>query len=214
VEFVLLGPVEVRSGGVAVSPGGVRQRALLALLLLHVGEVVSRDRLIDELWGDTSPDSAGHRLEVLVSRLRKTVGLGEVLVARPGGYALEVDPDSVDAPRFGRLVAEGRRAYADGKPAEAAAVLGEALGLWRGAALGELAYLSFARLEAERLEELRLAAITARASLIHDRRRGADRRQAGARRTRTGDRRAAAASRPTPDPGANRGTVDARSVPV
>jgi predicted ATPase/DNA-binding SARP family transcriptional activator len=162
VEFCLLGPLEVRDRGLSLPLGGVRQRALLALLLLRANEVVSRDRLIDELWGEESPPTAGHRLEVLVSRLRKTVRLGEMLVTRAGGYGLEVDPENVDARRFEALLDRGRVANRAGRPGRAAGLLAEGLGLWRGEALGDLAYLPFARAEAERLEELRLAAIEER----------------------------------------------------
>jgi predicted ATPase/DNA-binding SARP family transcriptional activator len=162
VEFFLLGPLEVRDRGSPLPLGAGRQRALLALLLLRANDVVTRDRLIDDLWGESSPDTAGHRLEVLVSRLRKTVGLGEMLVTRAGGYRLEIDPDSVDARRFETLLEEGRRANLAGRPERAAGLLAEGLGLWRGEALGDLAYLPFARVEAERLEELRLAAIEER----------------------------------------------------
>jgi predicted ATPase/DNA-binding SARP family transcriptional activator len=162
VEFCLLGPLEVRDRGSLLPLGGVRQRALLVLLLLRVNEVVSRDRLIDELWREESAQNGGHRLEVLVSRLRKTVGLGELLVTRPGGYGLKVDPGSVDARRFEALLERGRLANRAGRPERAAVLLAEGLGLWRGEALGDLAYLPFARVEAERLEELRLAAVEER----------------------------------------------------
>jgi DNA-binding SARP family transcriptional activator len=84
--------------------------------LLRANEVVSRDRLIDELWAEGLPPNAGHRLEVLVSRLRKTVGLREMLVTRGSGYALEVDPDSVDARRFEALLGRGRVANRAGRP--------------------------------------------------------------------------------------------------
>jgi predicted ATPase/DNA-binding SARP family transcriptional activator len=162
VEFCLLGPLEVRDRGLLLPLGGVRQRALLTLLLLRANEVVSRDRLIDDLWGEGSPANAGHRLEVLVSRLRKAIGLGEMLVTRAGGYGLEVDPDSIDAHRFEALLDRGRLANRAGRPERAAGLLAQGLGLWRGEALGDLAYLRFARVEAERLEELRMAAIEER----------------------------------------------------
>jgi predicted ATPase/DNA-binding SARP family transcriptional activator len=162
VEFCLLGPLELRDRGSPLPLGGVRQRALLALLLLRANEVVSRDQLIDELWAEESPPNAGHRLEMLVSRLRKAAGLEEMLVTGSGGYALSVDPESVDAHWFEDLVDRGRRANLAGRPEQAAVLLAEGLALWRGDALGDLAYLPFARVEAERLEELRLAAIEER----------------------------------------------------
>ncbi len=165
VEFSFLGPVEVRNHGSAVPLGGAKQRALLALLLLHANEVVSRDRLIDELWGETWTPSAGHRLETQISRLRKTLELNGQLVSGRGGYALEVDPMLIDAHRFERLLEKGRSEAAGGHAGEAARTLGEALALWRGGALADLAYEPFARSEIERLEELRVAAIEERVDL-------------------------------------------------
>jgi len=162
LEFKLLGPLEVRNRGTVLALGGPKQRALLALLLLHVNEVVSRDRLIDGLWGESSPPSAGHRLETQISRLRKTLVLDGRLATRLGGYVLEVDPMRIDAYRFERLLEEGRRQGAAGRASAAADTLREALSLWRGGALADLAYEPFARLEIERLEELRLAAIEER----------------------------------------------------
>ena len=165
VEFRLLGPVEVRIGGSVVPFSGAKQRALLALLLLHANEVVPRDRLIDELWGEVSTPNAGHRLETHISRLRKTLELNGQLVSGGGGYALEVDPMLIDAHRFERLLEEGRREAAAGQTAEAVRTLREALSLWRGGALADLAYEPFARSEVERLEELRVAAIEERVDL-------------------------------------------------
>jgi DNA-binding SARP family transcriptional activator/ABC-type transport system substrate-binding protein/streptogramin lyase len=130
----------------------------LAVLLLHANEIVSRDRLIEALWPDRAPGTAGHSLDVQVSRLRKTFASEEILLTRGGGYILEVDSDAIDAVRFERLLEEGRRANADGEPKIALEVLETAAGLWRGEALGDLAYEEFARTEAERLEELRLVA--------------------------------------------------------
>ena len=158
MEFRLLGPVDALRDGRPVALGGAKPRALLALLLLHANELVSRDRLIDALWGDRPPGTAGHSLDVQASRLRKAFEPDELLVTRTGGYVLEVEPEQIDARRFERLLEEGRRANAAGDPSAALAALEAALGLWRGDALGDLAYEEFARAEADRLDELRLVA--------------------------------------------------------
>jgi DNA-binding SARP family transcriptional activator len=129
---------------------------------LHANEVVSSDRLIDELWGDSPPDSAANMLQGYVSHLRKTLepssgrGQNELIVSRPPGYVLKVRPDHVDAARFERLASEGRRLLDDGEVAAAAERLRAALALWRGQALADLAYEPFARASVERFEELRL----------------------------------------------------------
>jgi len=165
MQFRLLGPVEVEEQGRLLPLGSAKQRALLAILLLHANEVVSRDRLIDELWGERPPASALHSLEVYVSRLRKTLqsdGGERFLVTRPGGYLLRLEPEQLDLERFERLVEDGRRALAADEWERAAERLGEALALWRGPALGDLAYEPFARAEVERLEEQRLAALEER----------------------------------------------------
>jgi DNA-binding SARP family transcriptional activator len=162
LEFKLLGPLEVRNGDSVLALGGAKQRALLAVLLLHANEVLSRDRLIDELWGETASPSAGHRLEGQISRLRKSLDLNGGLATKHGGYALEVDPMRIDSYRFERLLEEGRGQAAAGMTAAASDTLRQALSLWRGDALADLAYDSFARSEIERLEELRVAAIEER----------------------------------------------------
>jgi DNA-binding SARP family transcriptional activator/ABC-type transport system substrate-binding protein/streptogramin lyase len=162
MEFRLLGPLEVRKDDRVLPVGGAKQRALLAIFLLHANELVSRDRLIDELWGERPPGTADHSLDHQVSRLRKTLGLAELLVTRWGGYVLQIDPEQIDVRRFERLLEQGRSGNAAGKPAEAAEALREALALWRGGALADLAYEPFARGEIDRLEELRLAAIEER----------------------------------------------------
>jgi DNA-binding SARP family transcriptional activator/ABC-type transport system substrate-binding protein/streptogramin lyase len=162
MEFRLLGSLEVREGERVVHVGGAKQRALLAILLVHANEVVSRDRLIEELWGDRQPGSAGPSLDHQVSRLRKALEPAEILVTRSGGYVLEVDPEQIDTHRFERLLEESRRANAAGEPDKAASSLRKALALWRGDALADLAYESFARAEIERLEELRLTALEER----------------------------------------------------
>ena len=108
MEFRILGPLEVAAAGRPVQLTGARERALLAILLIHAGEVVSADRLIDELWGEDLPGNPSNALQVVVSRVRRALD-GELLVTRKPGYVLQVDVDSVDARRFGRLVAEAER---------------------------------------------------------------------------------------------------------
>lgn len=166
MEFRLLGSIEVVDAGRVVELQGLKQRALLAVLLLHANELVSRDLLIDHLWGERPPTTAAHSLDVYVSRVRKALrgdnGGQDVLVTRAGGYLLRLGPDDLDARRFERLVEEGRRALADGDAGEAADLLRGALALWRGRPLAELAFEPFARDEVERLEELRLVALEER----------------------------------------------------
>ncbi len=153
MEFRILGPIEARKDGLAVSPGGPKLRALLALLLVNANELVSHARLIDGLWGESPPESAAKALQVYVSQLRRELGR-ERIRTRPGGYELVVDPDALDLLRFERLVAEARVS----EPAAASQKLGEALALWRGAALADVAEAAFAAVEIGRLEELRLTA--------------------------------------------------------
>ena len=102
MEFRILGPVEARSEGRALPLGGPQQRAVLAILLLHANEVVSTDRLIDELWGEEPPASAKAVLQGYVSHLRKEVGAA--LVTRAPGYALELEREQLDLHRFERLL--------------------------------------------------------------------------------------------------------------
>jgi predicted ATPase/DNA-binding SARP family transcriptional activator len=153
MQFRILGPLEVAEGDSLVSLAEA-QRSLLALLLLSANEVVSADRLIDELWGEELPESGRAALQVRVSQLRKALGGQGRIVTRAPGYVLRVDRDELDLYRFERLVSE-----ADGaEPAEAAAKLREALGLWRGAPLDDLSHASFAQPAIRQLEEMRLAA--------------------------------------------------------
>jgi DNA-binding SARP family transcriptional activator len=158
MEFRILGPLEVWHRGGEVSLGGQRPRALLAVLLLHPNEVVPADRLIDELWGEESPQSASAALRVIVSRLRKTLP-ENVLTTRSPGYVLRVERDELDLHRFERLVDEGRSLRERGLAAEASERLRDALALWRGPALADFAYESFAQAAIARLEEIRLAAV-------------------------------------------------------
>jgi len=166
VEFRLLGTVEVTAGGRVIEIGSAKQRTLLASLLVRLNRVVATDVLVDDLWGDAPPASVGSTLQSLISRLRRTLegaapagDAGARLRGRDGGYVLEATADRVDAVRFDRLLAEGRQALAGGDADGAVARLTRALALWRGAAFGELADRPFARLEAERLEEARLAGV-------------------------------------------------------
>jgi predicted ATPase/DNA-binding SARP family transcriptional activator len=164
VQFRILGPVEVRDEKGVLPLGKGKQRALLALLLLHANEVVSSDRLIDELWGERPPESAANALQVYVSGLRKVLepkraaGEAEVLVTKAPGYLLKLEPESLDALCFERLARQGRSALAEGQLEEAAAALREALSLWRGDALVDFAFERFAQNEILRLDELRLSA--------------------------------------------------------
>jgi predicted ATPase/DNA-binding SARP family transcriptional activator len=157
MEYRILGPLEVRAGDVQVELRGVRQRELLAVLLLHPNEIVSSDRLIDELWQGDPPPTAAKIVQNSVSQLRRLLE-PELLVTRSPGYLLRVEPGDLDADRFERTVEQARADLAAGDAAKAAEQLREALALWRGPALVDFTDAPFARVEAARLEELRLAA--------------------------------------------------------
>jgi predicted ATPase/DNA-binding SARP family transcriptional activator len=166
MRFGILGPLEVRNGEAPVRVPGAKERALLVDLLVNAGQVVSADRLVEDLWGEDPPGNPANTLQGRVSALRRALGPAgsRWLVTSPPGYRLEADPGSVDAARFERLVAEAEVAAA-AAPARAAGLLEEALGLWRGPALAEFADQPWAQAEAARLEELRLAATEALAEL-------------------------------------------------
>ena len=164
-QFRVLGPLEVWLDGSVVGIGGVRQRALLAMLLLNANRVVSRDRLIDELLPNTPADRADQNLRVHISRLRASLsanGGGPRLAARAPGYLLTVNPGELDLQVFEELLAQGRRASAERDFELAARLLREAEGLWRGRPLADLEFEPFARIEVERLEELRLETLEER----------------------------------------------------
>src|SRR3954449_438651 len=139
LQFGILGPLEVRVDGRAVALGGVKQRAVLAVLALHANQPVSAERVAVALWGEDTPPGAVKTVQVYVARLRKALGDPEVLLTTAGGYCLRVRPGELDAERFERSVADGRRALAAGRGEDAAAELREALALWRGPPLAELA---------------------------------------------------------------------------
>src|SRR4051812_45889579 len=166
IRFSVLGPLAVTADGRPVTLGGSKQRALLALLVLHVNETLSTDRLVDELWGDRPPATATKTVRVHVSRLRRSLAVGDgaasgVVVTRKLGYELCVDAERVDATRFEELFAEGVRGLADSVPQRAEVALEQALSLWRGAPLSDLAHEPFALAHIGRLENLRLAALEA-----------------------------------------------------
>jgi DNA-binding SARP family transcriptional activator len=154
----LLGPVQATRAGGEVALGGPKQRAVLALLLLDAGRVVPADRLVEEVWRGSAPPGAAKTLRSYVSRLRTLLGPDAELVARGGGYAVTIPSDQVDASRFERLVAAGQRALGLGEAAAAAGHFREALALWRGRALADVAEVQALALEGARLEELRLVA--------------------------------------------------------
>ena len=157
IEFGILGPLEVVGNDGPLALGGQKQRALLGVLLVHAGEVVATDRLVTELWGERPPRTATTSLQNFVSQLRKLLGPA-VLETKPPGYVLRVDPERFDLARFEGLVSQARRA----PPEERSRLLRDALSLWRGPPLADLAFEAFAQNEIRRLEELRLDALEAR----------------------------------------------------
>jgi DNA-binding SARP family transcriptional activator len=145
--------------------GGPQVRGVLARLLVDVGRTVSVAALVDELWGERAPGDAHRTVRTYVSRLRRAMagpprgGCGEVVVTRPPGYQLAMDPEAVDAVRFEGLAAQGRQALAERRPGPAHELLTAALALWRGSALAEVEGLSVVGCEAVRLEGLRLTVV-------------------------------------------------------
>jgi DNA-binding SARP family transcriptional activator/tetratricopeptide (TPR) repeat protein len=163
MEFRILGPLEVVEGDRLISLGGRKPRALLAVLILRRPQIVAVDELVEALWGGEAPKTADHSVQVYVSELRKALGGssdGSATVAhRDPGYALDVPDTAIDLHRFDGLRARGRTALDENDAERASALLAEALGVWRGAALADFTYDDFARGEIDRLEELRLATI-------------------------------------------------------
>ena len=157
LEYGILGPLEVSDKGDLLPLGGAKQRALLVVLLLHRGEVVQSERLIDELWGDRPTPTAAKSVQVHVSQLRKVLGDGR-LVTHGHGYRLDLARDALDVDRFERLLADGRSHLGAGQPERARTSIREGLELWRGPPLEEFAYEPFAQAEIARLRELRLSA--------------------------------------------------------
>src|SRR2546421_8825282 len=161
LQFGLLGPLLVSSDSEPTAIRRQKSRALLAVLLLEPNRVVSRDRLIDALWGEAPPDTARNTLQAHVSHLRKLLPDGALETA-PSGYRLVVDPETVDVFRFVRLGEEGRSRLEAGDAAGAAETLRAALDLWRGAPLADFVWGPFAQPEIARLDEVRLGALGGR----------------------------------------------------
>ena len=163
LEIGVLGPLEVRYDGEHVALGGAKQRALLAILLLRAGTVVPVERLIDDVWGENPPPSAAHSLEAYVSRLRQLLGSrGLSLTRRGAGYCLDLGDAALDVRRFEPLAADASLAAAIGDHRRTSELAAEALALWRGPALADVALASSGRADAERLEELRLRVLEQR----------------------------------------------------
>ena len=157
----MLGPVEAVGDDGSISLPAAKPRALLALLLLNRNRVVPLSRLVDELWGETPPETATKALQGYVSQLRKSLGADRV-ITKPPGYSLRVDEGELDLDRFERLVREGRELLAVGDPKPASKRFEQALQLWRGTPFAEFASEPFARDAGARLEDERLAALEER----------------------------------------------------
>src|SRR5262245_43623137 len=161
MEFGVLGPLAVWQDGRELPLGAPQQRAVLAVLLIHAGEVVPTSRLVDALWGERPPERSVKTVQVYVSQLRKVLGEG-IIETRPAGYIVRIEPRALDSKRFEVLLERGRTMLVSGVANEAAAALHQALSLWRGPALADFEHTAFARGEIGRLEELRLVALTLR----------------------------------------------------
>jgi SARP family transcriptional regulator, regulator of embCAB operon len=165
LEFRILGPFQVLDEGRVLPLGGAKQRSALAMLVLGRNGVVSRDRLIDGLWGPSPPPSAGPTLDTYISRLRRVLPedeRGARLLTQAPGYRLRVEPGELDLERFEHLLSQARAARAAGDPASAGEQLRHALSVFRGDPLEDLVRVPFAAVEVGRLEELRLRALEQR----------------------------------------------------
>ena len=162
MEFRVLGPLAAVAEGAEADLGQPKQRALLAILLLHPGQIVPVDRLISLLWGEGAPRTALHSIEIYVSGLRRaleTLGASDVIVTRPPGYLLDADRASIDSWRFEHLVHDGARLLESGASEGGRATLRTALTMWQGPPLAEFAYEEFAQSHIRRLNETHLDAV-------------------------------------------------------
>ena len=156
MEFRILGPIEVLRDGTRL-PLGPKQRALLAILLMHRNQAIGADRLVELLWGEDSPETAQHSLQVHVSQLRKVLP-ANTLVSQPPGYLLHADDREVDAIQFEAAAAAAKQRLESGDLDQAVQGFRSALALWRGEPLADVASAPFALGEVARLNELRLRA--------------------------------------------------------
>ncbi|XUL92482.1 AfsR/SARP family transcriptional regulator [Streptomyces galilaeus] len=159
----MLGPLEVWAAGRRLPAIARKPAALLIAGLIDAGKVVSTERLIDAVWGEEPPETAAKLVQSYVARLRRVLhgpGAAEVIVTRPGGYLFQPGEGELDLHRFQALVDLGRGQAAEGRYRAAGDTLDQALGLWRGPALGGAVSVAL-RAEAARLEEMRLAAVEA-----------------------------------------------------
>jgi DNA-binding SARP family transcriptional activator len=162
VRVRILGPFHLLDdGGHRITLGGVRQRAVLADLLLHANEVVPSEQILVDLWGEDAPPSAANALQAAISRLRRVLPSGRLITSAPG-YMLRIFPAELDVAQFEQLIFEGRDALAVGSAAEAVQLLDQAMTLWRGPPLIDFRYEPFAQAEIARLEELQLACLEER----------------------------------------------------
>src|SRR4051812_1681208 len=159
MQVGILGPLVVADGARPIEVGGARLRALLIRLACSAGGWGSVGERVEPLWESTPPSDELNALQSLISRLRRALPTPALIESGPGGYRLAVDPEAVDAIRFERLATQGRRRLRDGHPEEASTLLSEALELWRGTALTEVADSPYAMAWGQRLEKLRLTAI-------------------------------------------------------
>ena len=151
VELRVLGPLEVRVGGTSLPLGGRKQRVVLAMLVLEANRMVTADRIVDAVWGDAAADRSTGTLHVYLSNLRRALepaaaalGVKDLIATQRPGYVLQADPALVDLSRFEAAVTEARRAAERGDHATASARFHDAVGLWRGTPLGDLADEEFA----------------------------------------------------------------------
>jgi DNA-binding SARP family transcriptional activator len=157
----ILGPFHLEDGGRRIMIGGVRQRAVLADLLLHANEVVPSEQILVDLWGEDTSPTAANALQAAISRLRRLLPPGRLITTAPG-YMLRIFPAELDVAQFEQLVFEGRDTLAAGRAAEAGQLLDQAMTLWRGPPLADFRYEPFAQAEIARLEELQLACLEER----------------------------------------------------
>jgi DNA-binding SARP family transcriptional activator len=158
MDYRILGPLEALDRERQLPLGGARQRAVLAVLLLHGNETLTRDVIVDELWGEGAPPTAAKVLQNCVSALRKELPPDTIRTVA-GAYGLTLEPGELDRDRFERLLAEGRAALEAGDYADASDQFSRALALWRGAPLSDFSYEAFAQEEIKRLDELHVAAL-------------------------------------------------------